>query len=87
MPTTKPRYQVTETAAVARAIDLAAERWPNEPRSRLLQRVLALGSEALQNENASKASQKLAAIAATSGKYADVFPDNHLEELREDWPA
>ncbi len=87
MPTTKTRYQVTETEAVAHAIDLAAERWPNESRSRLLQRVLALGSDALQKEIAAEASKRLAAIHATAGKYAKAFPDGYLEELREDWPA
>lgn len=35
MPTTRPRFQVTETAAVAHAIDLAAKRWPGESRARL----------------------------------------------------
>jgi len=36
MPTARPRHQVTETPDVARALDLAAKRWPGEPRSKLL---------------------------------------------------
>ncbi len=86
MPTTRPRYQVTETPDVARALDLAARRWPHEPRSKLLLRLVKAGSLALEEGLTEEARLRLAAIDATSGKYADVFGDNHLEELRRDWP-
>ena len=86
MPTTRPRHQVTETPDVARALDLAARRWPNEARSRLLIRLVQAGSSALEEEHAEQAQHRLAAIDATSGKYADVFTDDYLAELREDWP-
>ena len=29
---------------------------------------------------------RLAAVDATSGKYSDVFTDDYLADLREDWP-
>ncbi len=86
MPTTRPRHQVTETPEVARALDLAALRWPHEPRSRLLLRLLQAGSLALEEGQTEEARHRIAAIDATSGKYADAFGDGYLEDLRRDWP-
>ncbi|AHM07719.1 hypothetical protein BCGT_1799 [Mycobacterium tuberculosis variant bovis BCG str. ATCC 35743] len=40
MSTTRPRYQITETPEVAQALDRAAQRWPGEPRSKLLRRLI-----------------------------------------------
>jgi len=48
MPTNRPRHQITETAAVAGAIDMAARRWPDEPRSKLLLRLVDAGRAALE---------------------------------------
>lgn len=86
MPTIRPRHQVTETPEVAHALDLAARRWPNEPRSKLLVRLVQAGSNALKEGRMEEAHHRLAAIDATSGKYADVFADGYLAELRQDWP-
>lgn len=41
MPTTRPRHPITETDEIAQILDEAAKRWPDAPRSRLIQRVLA----------------------------------------------
>lgn len=86
VPTTKPRYQVTETEDVGRALDIAARRWPGEPRSRLLVRLLEAGSAALVCEDGDAARRRQEAIRATNGKYHDVFSPTYLTELRQDWP-
>lgn len=86
MPTTRPRHQITETPAVAHALDLAARRWPHEPRSRLLIRLIRAGSETLEAAHGEAARHRQQAIAASSGKYADEFGDDYLAELRQDWP-
>ncbi len=86
MPTTRPRYQVTETPEVAHALDLAARRWPGEPRSKLLLRVVRAGATALEHRHTVDARRRIAAIEATSGKYAEVFGDTYLADLRADWP-
>lgn len=86
MPTTRPRHQITETPDVTRALDLAARRWPREARSKLLLRLVRAGSAALEEERGEAARSRLAAIDGTSGKYADVFGDDYLVELRQDWP-
>lgn len=87
MPTTRPRHQVTETPAVARAIDRAAARWPGEPRSRLLLRLVDIGSHALEHRDQSDDAAHRAAVRASSGAYPDAFPSEFLAELRQDWPA
>lgn len=87
MPTTRPRYQVTETEAVARALDRAAQRWPGEPRSKLLLRLVDAGGDALEQHQRFEAGAHRAAVTASSGAYPDAFGADYLAELREDWPA
>ena len=86
MPTTKQRYQVTETPQVTRALDLAAEKWPGEPRSRLIVRLLGLGEEAIKAEQRHSREAHRAAVLAGSVGFPDAFPPGYLAELREDWP-
>lgn len=86
MPTSRARYQITETPAVARAINKAAKRWPDEPRSKLLLRLVHAGGAALEEANDLASQRRRAAIKATSGKYADAFGPDYLAELRRDWP-
>lgn len=52
MPTSKPRYALTDTGPVARTLDEAAERWPElaADRKALLMRVLHLGARALARD-------------------------------------
>lgn len=87
MPTSHPRYQVTETPAVARAIDRAAQRWPGEPRGKLLLRLVDVGGQALEQEHLSGAAAHRAAVTASSGAYTEAFEIDYLSRLREDWPA
>ncbi len=86
MPTTRPRHQITETPAGAHALDIAARRWPTEPRSKLLLRLVHAGSAALEQGHHETTRHRQDAIDATSGKYADAFSGDYLAELRQDWP-
>ncbi|MDE3205421.1 MAG: hypothetical protein KGQ66_14540 [Acidobacteriota bacterium] len=86
MPTARPRYQITETAVVERALDVAARRWPGEPRSKLLVRLVQAGGASLEREDIDAAGHRREAIRATRGKYDDVFGPAYLDELRRDWP-
>lgn len=87
MPTARPRHQVTETPAVARAIDRAALRWPGEPRSKLLLRLVDVGYETLDQHERSDVEGHRAAVTASSGAYPDAFGPDYLAELRDDLPA
>ena len=87
MPTMRSRYQVTETEALARALDVAAERWPGEPRSRLLLRLVEVGADALDEQRQREVQVHHAAVSASSGAYPEAFSSHHLADLREDWPA
>ena len=86
MPTTRPRHQVTETPSVAHALDVAARRWPSEPRSKLLLRLVHAGGAALEREQNETVRARQEAVDASRGKYADAFGDDFLAELRKDWP-
>ena len=87
VPTSRPRYQITETPEVARALDAATKRWPGEPRSKLLLRLVHAGGEVLAKAEDGRAARRRKAIELTSDKYAEAFSDSYLVELRQDWPA
>lgn len=86
MPTTRPRYQVTETPDVARALDNAARRWPGEPRSKLLLLLVREGGAAVAGAREEAKARRLAAIDRTAAAYPDAFGRGYLARLREDWP-
>lgn len=86
MPTTRPRYQVTETDALARALELAERQWPGEPRSRLIERLAAAGAERLAERQSARQGERLAAMDALADMFTGTIPPDYLEELRKDWP-
>jgi hypothetical protein len=84
MPTTKPRYTVTDTGKVSELIDEAQRRWPNvSDRKELLLRLAAAGRDALERESAGRRT----AVRETAGALSGVYEPGELERLREDWPA
>lgn len=51
VPTTRPRYAITDTGEMAEMLDLAQRRWPEErDRRRLLLRLAAAGRDAIAAE-------------------------------------
>lgn len=87
VPTTRPRHQVTETPAVARALDRAAKRWPEESRSRLLVRLVEAAGDMLANDESADQQDHRSAVLASAGRYAEAFGPDYLADLRADWPA
>lgn len=85
MPTSRRRYQVTETDDIARALDEAAKRWPNEPRSRLIVRAITAGGEALARD--AELERRLATLKRLQGSEPDAYGPGYLENLRSEWPA
>ena len=89
MPTHRPRHVITETDAVAQALDDAARRWPEqrEHRGRLIVRLIEEGHRALGETAQREVAQRKAAVARTSGALTGLYGRNYLDDLRRDWPA
>lgn len=84
MPTTKPRYTVTDTGELSKQLDQAQRRWPDvHDRKELLLRLASAGRDAIERE----ASERGVAIRETAGALTGVYQPGELERLREDWPA
>jgi hypothetical protein len=88
MPTTRPRHTITETDALADALDAAARRWPEERgvRSRLLLRLIEEGRRVVVEDEEARIANRLAAIEATAGALTGSYELGYLAKLREDWP-
>jgi len=88
MPTQRPRHTITETDDVARALDDAARRWPDDrdARGRLLLRLVHEGHEAIGADGEAEAAKRRRAIASTSGALTGVYDEGYLSDLRDDWP-
>lgn len=90
MPTLRPRFQVTETPEVERALRLAAERWPEASRSELVLHIFSTAADELDEEvdqkRAERRAQRLAAIDFSAGSLSAVYEPGYLDELRAEWP-
>ena len=84
MPTTKPRYTITDTGEISEQLDQAQQRWPDvHDRKELLLRLATAGHDAIERE----AHERSTAIKETAGALTGVYRPDELERLREDWPA
>lgn len=83
MPTTRPRYTLTDTGVLSKQLDDAQRRWPEvRDRKELLLRLAEAGRKAIVGE----AEERRKAIAQTAGALTGVYPPGALEQLRADWP-
>jgi len=79
MPTTRPRYPITETDEVAKILDDAARKWPDAPRSRLIKLVIADWA----NGGSSPSAQSVA-----RGELVGSLPGSAEHyDASDDWPA
>lgn len=86
MPTLRPRFQVTETPAVARALRAAETAWPEVSRSERVLRLLQAGAESLEAVQFDQRAHRLAAVDFSAGSLDAAYEHGYLERLREDWP-
>lgn len=88
MPTVRPRHSVTETDRVARALDAAARRWPEDraSRGRLLVHLIDLGWSSLQIELTDDDDAWQHTVDQTAGVLAGVYGAGYLDRMREEWP-
>lgn len=87
MPTTRPRLLVTESDDLAAALDAAAAQWPELSRPQLLVRLALHGHYAARAERHDRRQRRLAAIRRHSGLLTGAYPPDHLDRLRDEWPA
>jgi hypothetical protein len=85
VPTTRPRHLVTETEALAAALDEAAERWPGLSRPQLLVRLALHGSEAAATEPVDRGRQRLEAVRAHSGALTGIYGPDYVAQCGDDW--
>jgi hypothetical protein len=77
VPTTQPRYTVTDTGTVQEMLDVAQRRWPDEPdRRQLLLRLATVGADRVAAEldvvgMRERRERQLAAMSR-AGKLVDV---------------
>ncbi|MET0604519.1 MAG: hypothetical protein ABW167_21215 [Baekduia sp.] len=88
MPTARPRHSITETEEISRALDAAAQRWPDdrERPGKLLLDLVREGHRAITTGAERAGEDRRAAIVGTSGALTGAYPDGYLEQLRGDWP-
>lgn len=74
---------------MARALDAAAERWPDDRghRGRLLVRLVEEGGRAVEGHEDEEAARRRQAVAETSGALTGLYGPEYLDGLRHDWPA
>ena len=88
MPTARPRHTITETDEIARALDEAAQRWPEDAgaRGRLLVRLVEEGRAAISDERAHSLEERRRDIRESAGRMAGTYPPGYLQRLRDEWP-
>lgn len=88
VPTARPRHVITETDEVARALDAAAERWPqdSDSRAKLVLHLLREGYRALDATTNQVTAERKETIRRTGGLLTGVYDRDYLEELRQGWP-
>jgi hypothetical protein len=83
VPTTRPRYTLTDTGVLREHLDEAQRRWPEvRNRKELLLRLAEAGRKAIARE----ADERKTAIARTAGVFTGIYRPDELKRLREDWP-
>jgi hypothetical protein len=88
MPSRRPRLTITDSGAVAEALDEAASHWP-EVRSRreLLLRLIERGRRAIAQDEADARERRKNAIERVRGSMTGVYQPSYREDLRDEWPA
>jgi hypothetical protein len=87
MPTARPRHSITETDEISRALEAAAQRWPDdrERPGKLLLDLVREGHRAITDDAERASEDRRAAILGTGGALTGTYPAGYLEQLRGDW--
>jgi len=85
MPTALPRTQVTHTASVQHALDVARRRWPDQRPGALLAHLIEEGARAIEHDEQSSEDARRQRVHAVARKYAGTYRPHYLDDLRQDW--
>jgi len=88
MPTSLRRHTLSETPDIARALDRAAEAWPDlaADRAALLRRLVEAGYESLVQRSSEIVASRREAIQDGAGSAHDIYPPAGLQSLKTEWP-
>lgn len=88
VPTSRPRHVITETDEVARALAVAARRWPDDKDrpGQLLKHLSEAGARASRAERDAALATRRNAIERVAGQLTGAYGEGYLPGLREDWP-
>ena len=90
MPTTHPRYILTDTGVLAQALDTGQESWPDTPRGPvLLAKMVISKAEDLTQSRLARQADRIAAVEALEVFAAGgrPYPAGYVNSLHEEWPA
>jgi hypothetical protein len=79
---------ITESDALAKAIDDAARLWPEvkDERAELLRRLIDRGIESVEAEFNEQIEARRKAVMEVAGSLSGIWPANWREEMRAGWP-
>jgi len=88
MPTSRPRYTVTETDALKRALDEVARAHPElaADRNALFRRLVEQASVAYDAERQVRRERRLEGLRRLEALDLH-YPEGYLDDLRREWPA
>jgi hypothetical protein len=80
---------ITESDALARALDEAARIWPEcaDERAELLRRLIDRGIQAVDAEFAEFVAERQKKVMELAGSMSGLWSENWREEFRSEWPA
>jgi len=86
MPTTRPRYAITETPEISRALAAARRKWPEDSDrpAKLILRLIHDSASRIDDQLDQDRAKRLQAIRDAAGSFE--YPEGYLEDLRKDWP-
>ena len=86
MPTTKPRYAITETPDVSRALEAARRKRPEDSDrpAKLILHLIHDAASRIDDQLEQDRERRLQAIRDAAGSFE--YPEVYLEDLRKDWP-
>lgn len=88
MPTTRPRYTLTESDQLAAALADAARVWPEHAASRpqLLLDLVEEGHRAIAEHADKRRATRLAALRDARRAFTGTYEAGYLDQLRSEWP-